>query len=483
MARSYPNNRPHALRESALLAAMGGRARAARRRFDASLRIAEAQGARHEHALTLQARGLVGLELGWAEAVTDVAHARQALADLAPTAAPSSRPSDDGEVTLSLLDRFDTLLSVGQQIASALTPVAVYTAVREAALTLLRAEDCAVLGLDDDDPATTHRPRRHERPLRPAGPGGPGVGGRAAGGPGDRQGRTRATTPRSAPRLCAPVFNRGRPVACCYLTHGQVGALFGEEEVRLAEFIATLAGTALENAEGFAEVQALSRSLERRVEARTTELAETNRQLTERSEAVALLKTIAVATNEASTVEDALQVALDEVCRHTGWPVGHVWRTADDVSGVTVTHRHLASRRPRALRRAPPGHRVDRAGPSGPAFPAGSRPTRTPVWIPDVLVDADFPRAACRPRASACGPASPYPCWPVRTSSACWSSSPPTLRPSTAGCSTWSPRSGPSWAGWSSASGPRTPSATARSAPAPSWPPPPTPSSAWTRTV
>ena len=51
---------------------------------------------------------------------------------------------------------------------------------------------------------------------------------------------------------------RGRVVAACYLTHAQVGALFGEEEIRLAEFIATLAGTALENAEGFAEVQVAS---------------------------------------------------------------------------------------------------------------------------------------------------------------------------------------------------------------------------------
>ena len=53
----------------------------------------------------------------------------------------------------------------------------------------------------------------------------------------------------------------------------------------------TGAAPAIDRAEGFAEVQGLSRSLERRVAERTTELAETNRQLTERSEAVELLKT------------------------------------------------------------------------------------------------------------------------------------------------------------------------------------------------
>ncbi|MDQ3898563.1 MAG: AAA family ATPase, partial [Actinomycetota bacterium] len=65
VARSYPNNRPHALRESALLAAMSGRRRRARRWFEEGLRIAEHQGARQEHAETLLARGLVGVDLGW----------------------------------------------------------------------------------------------------------------------------------------------------------------------------------------------------------------------------------------------------------------------------------------------------------------------------------------------------------------------------------------------------------------------------------
>ncbi|MDQ4090729.1 MAG: AAA family ATPase, partial [Actinomycetota bacterium] len=64
IARSYPNNRPHALRESALLAAMDRRPRRARRQFDRSLAAAAAQGARHEHAQSLLAYGLTGLDLG-----------------------------------------------------------------------------------------------------------------------------------------------------------------------------------------------------------------------------------------------------------------------------------------------------------------------------------------------------------------------------------------------------------------------------------
>jgi signal transduction histidine kinase len=49
--------------------------------------------------------------------------------------------------------------------------------------------------------------------------------------------------------------------------------------MRLAEFISALAGAALENAEGFAEVQALSQSLERRVGERTAELSVANSAL------------------------------------------------------------------------------------------------------------------------------------------------------------------------------------------------------------
>jgi signal transduction histidine kinase len=49
--------------------------------------------------------------------------------------------------------------------------------------------------------------------------------------------------------------------------------------MRLAEFVSAIAGAALENAEGFAEVQALSQSLERRVDERTAELSVANSAL------------------------------------------------------------------------------------------------------------------------------------------------------------------------------------------------------------
>jgi signal transduction histidine kinase len=46
--------------------------------------------------------------------------------------------------------------------------------------------------------------------------------------------------------LCAPIPVHGRPDACLVATHRQVAGLFGDDEVRLADFIAQLAGAAME---------------------------------------------------------------------------------------------------------------------------------------------------------------------------------------------------------------------------------------------
>jgi hypothetical protein len=51
-------------------------------------------------------------------------------------------------------------------------------------------------------------------------------------------------------------------MGCIYVTHRKVAGLFREDEERLADFIATLAGAALENAEGFAELHRLNETLQ-----------------------------------------------------------------------------------------------------------------------------------------------------------------------------------------------------------------------------
>lgn len=55
--------------------------------------------------------------------------------------------------------------------------------------------------------------------------------------------------------------------------------MFGEDEKKLASYLTTLAGASLEKAEAFADLQALSHTLEQRVADRTAELSRANTEL------------------------------------------------------------------------------------------------------------------------------------------------------------------------------------------------------------
>ncbi|MEX2621417.1 MAG: EAL domain-containing protein [Egibacteraceae bacterium] len=294
MAHWYRNNLPHALRESALVDALRGRSSRARRHFDRSLAVASRQSAAWEHAQTLLARGQVGLELGWRGAAEDLAVAGAAMAELAADVraeqgdGPARREERAGQLaTLSLADRFDTVLEVGWSITAALTREAIFSAVRDAGTSLLRGERCVVLEVGDTrgedvttvsseiDASVDDLCRQLVRTAVVTGR----VAFLATGQEDDRSGAL-LTGGETRSAVCAPVRVRDRVVAAFYASHSQVRDLFGAEEERLAEFIATLAGAALENAEGFGEVQALTRTLEERVEERTAQLAAVNRELT-----------------------------------------------------------------------------------------------------------------------------------------------------------------------------------------------------------
>ncbi len=272
LARRYRNNLPHALREAGLLAAMRGKPRKARKCFDESLAVAAQQGAKFEHAQTLWARGQVGSAVGWSAAAADLEQGRTALRALGAywvlgedEPAPADRP-----VTPALIERFDALLQAGRQIASALTRDAVWAAVRDAALALLRGEECLmvsvargaihVIASSGEDGAVSGAPRNlsagtqsYSRCLveRAIGIRRPVT---ASVGVNDEPSESLVLAgARSV--LCAPIAVRGEVVACLYISHRSVGGLFGPDEERLAEFIATLAGAALENVEGMVRAE------------------------------------------------------------------------------------------------------------------------------------------------------------------------------------------------------------------------------------
>lgn len=285
VARSFRNEMPHALRESALLAAMQGKPRQARTLFDRSLAVAQAQQARHEQAQTLQARGEIGQELGWSSAASDLAQAKELFREIEPAAetregafAGAPKPA-----TLSLVDRFDTVLEAGREIASALSRDQIFAAVRDAGMRLLRGQTSLVVELDQPGHADSYRivgGHPHEvisrrtlqhamecrRPITIA-----------EGMQEDASESVLLSGVRST--LCAPIFVRNKVAGFSYVTHREVAGLFGEDEERLAAFIATIAGAALENAQGFAELQQLNVTLEQRVARRTADLEERSDEL------------------------------------------------------------------------------------------------------------------------------------------------------------------------------------------------------------
>lgn len=251
----FRNNLASIFRELGLMDAMEGRNVRARRYFGRSLAIAERLDMRYERARTLLARAKVGTALGWPEAARDAAAGEEAMRPIRAALEPAT--VEEVPASLSLVDRFPRLLAAGRAIASALTREAVYSAVREAVSGLLRDEApvlvevtpegaSAPVTFDDRLGPFMHRALEQRRPCVPS-----------------TEELERAGCVEERSVLCAPILVRGEVAAVFRVTNHKLAGAFGPEEVRLAEYIATLAGAALENARGFAEVTALSEERER----------------------------------------------------------------------------------------------------------------------------------------------------------------------------------------------------------------------------
>jgi diguanylate cyclase (GGDEF)-like protein/PAS domain S-box-containing protein len=114
------------------------------------------------------------------------------------------------------------------------------------------------------------------------------------------------------------------------------------------------------------------------------------RELYDRQAEVVLLERVAVAANLARSVEDAVQVAIDGVCAHTGWPVGHCLRIEGlppELVSTGVWHLDDAPRF-ESFRRLTEGMRF----PSGVGLPGRVLASGRPAWITDVTNDPNFPR-------------------------------------------------------------------------------------------
>lgn len=113
-------------------------------------------------------------------------------------------------------------------------------------------------------------------------------------------------------------------------------------------------------------------------------------QATEReAHVVRLWEAIAVTAGRAATLEEAAQECLDAVCDLTGWPVGHLYVVvAGAPVSTTVWHvedpdRYAGLRQATASTDLAVGH----------GLPGEVAASGRPVWISDVTIHRNFPRA------------------------------------------------------------------------------------------
>jgi len=109
---------------------------------------------------------------------------------------------------------------------------------------------------------------------------------------------------------------------------------------------------------------------------------------------IKLLQTITVAANEASSVKEAVNFCLTEVCHYTGWPIGHALLLAEDGTGELISAnlwRLEDSERFKAFRQISEGLRyAPNFGLPGDVLASGK-----PKWISDVTAPGvNFPRRA-----------------------------------------------------------------------------------------
>jgi diguanylate cyclase (GGDEF)-like protein len=144
------------------------------------------------------------------------------------------------------------------------------------------------------------------------------------------------------------------------------------------------------SAEG--RVEALERRLgrERLARREVEEIAErTTRALYDKQQELRLLEAVVLATNESSTVEGALHGAVDAVCVHTSWPVGHAYVPGRSGRLVPTGIWHNES----AHRFAALRHVTEQATfAEGIGLPGRVLATGRAAWITDVETDLNFSR-------------------------------------------------------------------------------------------
>ncbi len=301
----YPHIRPHLLRERGLIELMKGNGKRGVQLIRKSIRIAIRMNAKYEQQLSSYLlQKLVSTDQGKPKAKESQERMPPPAADRLFVLTQHRRTSgDQSPVTVSLADRFALLLESGRKITTALDENEILEEVKTAALRLIRGQRCITFRLEyQDDVCEPVFDQPHSinateiRMIRSA-----IAKEHTCSMQTDEDIFVEANGPRSL--LVSPIRVRGRLQAGFLVAHDEVAGLFLETEERLADFVGTLAGAALENADGFQRLAQLNASLESRVEQRTSEL---NNRAIELASSNKKLKKVALdLTNAQAELEQA----------------------------------------------------------------------------------------------------------------------------------------------------------------------------------
>lgn len=122
-----------------------------------------------------------------------------------------------------------------------------------------------------------------------------------------------------------------------------------------------------------------------------TDRQEFEERLRQERAVVELLQSIATRANQAEDVEEALAFALERICRHTGWPLGHVYLPSDGGDRLVSSGIFYVEDPDRFedFRRATERTEIPRGSP----LPGRVLETGDPHWIPDVTEVSTFLRS------------------------------------------------------------------------------------------
>jgi ammonium transporter len=148
------------------------------------------------------------------------------------------------------------------------------------------------------------------------------------------------------------------------------------------------------NVEPHTEIGQIARQYNRvltDINAATRRREEALKALEQKTAFLQLLRHTATASNQAKTVEQAMQNCLEDICTFTGWPVGHCFMV-DDEAGELVSTKIWHFDDPERFKSFREGTEALRLAP-GPGLSGHTLATGKPTWIVDVSQDSTFRRS------------------------------------------------------------------------------------------